>query len=322
MELHRLGEDRVRVRRLRDDGALPGRKLGRTLGGGWRDEGRQQDDEHCTNHPVIVPPRRRPDAVGAGQWRCGAGSPVGSPEPERRPWSDHRRGGVLADLQQRVDRRVPEHLARLAGRPRHLDRLDGGGAAQADVLGVAVRAERAAARHLAIAQPAALAGVLLARPPTMTRIFAPIPARFDRVADQPELEPVLARRARVLEQRVVVAVARHRAAGVQHDVLVAVVIEIGEGDAVPLLQMAGAGGLGHVVEAPAGVVAQQDVRDQRAERRRPGAEVDVEEAVVVDVADVGAHRRHDARDAGRGRHVGEPAPPVVAIQLQRLGRGG
>ena len=129
-----------------------------------------------------------------------------------------------------------------------------------------------------------------------------------------------ARRAGVLEHRVVVAVAGHRPAGVQHDVLVAVAIEIGEGDAVAFLQVPGAGRLGDVVEAPAGVVAQQDVRDQRSERRRAGPEIDVEEAVVVDVADVGAHRRHDARHAHRRGHIGEPVARV-AIQLQRLRRG-
>ena len=91
MELHGLGEDGVRVRRLRDDGALPGRKLGRTLGGGWRDEGRQQDDEHCTNHPVIVPagddPMRRSGSVAV---RVSAGAEPGA--PSARPSRNGVRG--------------------------------------------------------------------------------------------------------------------------------------------------------------------------------------------------------------------------------------
>ena len=52
-------------------------------------------------------------------------------------------------------------------------------------------------------------------------------------------------------QRLFVAVARHRAAEVEDDVLVAVVVEIDEGDAVALLEVAGAGRFGDVEEPAA-----------------------------------------------------------------------
>jgi hypothetical protein len=46
---------------------------------------------------------------------------------------------------------------------------------------------------------------------------------------------------------------------------------------------------GHVDERRPPFVAQQQTRDERRVRRVAGAEIEIEEAVVVDVAEVGAH---------------------------------
>src|SRR5215213_10097884 len=58
----------------------------------------------------------------------------------------------LANLDEAVDRHAREHLARAADGPIDLQRRDRRGGAQADVLRETVRAERAAARHLAVAK--------------------------------------------------------------------------------------------------------------------------------------------------------------------------
>src|SRR5215510_5528702 len=57
-------------------------------------------------------------------------------EFEGLAWSDHWGVGQLLDLQQRVDRRVPEQLLRLRDGPGDLDALDGRGLPEPDVLGV------------------------------------------------------------------------------------------------------------------------------------------------------------------------------------------
>src|SRR2546427_12349194 len=64
-----------------------------------------------------------------------------------------------------------------------------------------------------------------------------------------------------------------------------------ERHAVTLLQISDVGGGRHVLEEPALGIAEQAVRNQRAQRRLAGADVDVEPAVVVEVAEVRAHRQ-------------------------------
>jgi hypothetical protein len=126
---------------------------------------------------------------------------------------------------------------------------------------------------------------------------------------------------RVQEHRFVVAVAGHRTAHVQDHLLVAVVVEVGERDGVARLEMAGARGLGDVQEPLAVVVLQHDVGHQGGQRRRARAEVHVEVAVVVEVAEVGAHRGHHAVEPHARAHVGEGAVAVVPVEGQGLGDG-
>src|SRR5438552_2185454 len=57
-------------------------------------------------------------------------------------------------------------------------------------------------------------------------------------ADQPHVDPVVALTG-ILEQPQRVAIRGHRSANLRDDVLVAVAVEIGEGDAVALVQLAG-----------------------------------------------------------------------------------
>ena len=85
--------------------------------------------------------------------------------------------------------------------------------------------------------------------------------------------------------------------------------------------MSGAGGSGHVRERAALAVAEHHVGHERGIGGRARAEIEVQEAVVVEVAEVRAHGRDHALEAHRPRHVLEPAPRV-AVELHALGLGG
>ena len=74
------------------------------------------------------------------------------------------------------------------------------------------------------------------------------------------------------------------------DILVAVVVEVAKGHAVPLLQMAEAAGGGNVLEEATAGIAEHAVGHDRAERRRPRADVKIQPTVVVEVAEIATHR--------------------------------
>ena len=73
----------------------------------------------------------------------------------------------------------------------------------------------------------------------------------------------------------------------------------------PLCSSPVPGRVGDVHERLAVPVAQQHARHERAVRRAAGAEIDVEEAVVVDVAEVRPHRHEHLGQSGLARHVRE-----------------
>ena len=84
----------------------------------------------------------------------------------------------------------------------------------------------------------------------------------------------------------------------------------------PFWRWPGPGRRGDVLEPPAADVAEQHVGHQVGVRRPAGPQVDVEEAVVVDVAEVRAHRQDDPVEPDLGRHVAE------ASDRRRCGRAG
>ena len=133
------------------------------------------------------------------------------------------------------------------------------------------------------------------------------------VADEPDLQPVPPV-AGVLEQGVVAAVAGVAAAEDDEEVEVAVVVPVGERDAVPLLEVAGAGRFGHVLE-PAADVGVHQVGDQARQAHPARAEVEVEVAVVVDVAGVDRHDGHRPREPGLAAHFAEPAGAEVVVEV-------
>ncbi len=122
---------------------------------------------------------------------------------------------------------------------------------------------------------------------------------------------------RVLEHAHRVTVARRRATDLGDDVLVAVVVEVDEGNPVPLVDFAGAGRLGDVDErlpprlrsstwgASDRVRTACPCRDRCRGSRR------------CRVAEVGTHRHEHLVESDRRRHILEGAVALVAIQLQR-----
>ena len=75
-------------------------------------------------------------------------------------------------------------------------------------------------------------------------------------------------------------------------------IDIAETDSVPLLQMPEAAGGGDVLKALAPIITKHDIWHECFERRIASTEVDIEEAVAIDVAEVGAHRKVGMVEAG------------------------
>ena len=82
--------------------------------------------------------------------------------------------------------------------------------------------------------------------------------------------------------------------------------------------------VGDVLEPPAVDVLVQHVGHQRRVVGPAGPQVDVEEAVVVDVAEVRPHRQHDPVQPDLRRDVAEARRPEIAVEagmaLRRLGR--
>ncbi len=139
-------------------------------------------------------------------------------------------------------------------------------------------------------------------------------------ADEPDLQPV-APVPGVLEQGVVAPVAGVAAAEDDEEVEVAVVVPVGERDAVSLLEVAGAGRLGHVLESAPSTFLIHQVRDQARQAHPARPEVDVEIAVVVDVAEVGAHDRHRPGEADLPAHLAEAVRAEVVVEVRMVGFG-
>src|SRR2546422_4363971 len=97
-----------------------------------------------------------------------------------------------------------------------------------------------------------------------------------------EMVPV----AGVEKHRVAELVSDEEAPELVVDVLVAVVVQIGEGDPVPFLEVPESPRNGHVLEALPPVVAKHHVRHEGPVVRVARAEIDVEETVVVQVSEV------------------------------------
>ena len=118
----------------------------------------------------------------------------------------------------------------------------------------------------------------------------------------------------ILEENVVVTVAGGGAAHVNEDIDIAVAVPIAAGHAVSLLQVAGARGRGDVAEALAGHIPEQAIGDKGLQGGVSGAQVKVQVAVIVEVAEVRAHGGKVQVEPGLAGHVLEPPALQVAIK--------
>src|SRR5262249_4566880 len=117
----------------------------------------------------------------------------------------------------------------------------------------------------------------------------------------------------------VVVIAGHEAADIDVYVFVTVVVDVAEGYAVAFLQMARASRRCHIGESLPRLIAEGEIRHERRIRWRAGSEVNIEKAVVVQVAEVRAHRRDHAVQPDLIRHVLKSALAVIVIELHRFG---
>src|SRR5688572_31620939 len=133
-----------------------------------------------------------------------------------------------------------------------------------------------------------------------------------RAALEREPDPGIAAPARILEQRAGEPVAGERSAQNHVDVLVAVAIEIRECGAVALPEMPEASGQGDLLEPLSLHAPEHSIGDDGVEVGIPGADVEVQPAVVVEVAVVAPHRVDGlAHQAGAFGGIREGAVTVV-----------
>ncbi len=114
-------------------------------------------------------------------------------------------------------------------------------------------------------------------------------------------------------------VARGRATNLGNDVFVAVVFEIGEGNAVSFVQLTRPGGSGDIHEILAVVIAKKHIRHQRAVGGVSGAQVNIQESVVINVAKVCTHRHKNFVESDLCGHVLEGSVLHVLVKLESRG---
>src|SRR5579859_7451380 len=103
----------------------------------------------------------------------------------------------------------------------------------------------------------------------------------------------------VKENCAAIIISRIGATDFDEDVLVPVIIEIGEGNAVALLQMSEPAGGGDVLEEFALSVTEHAIRDQGGEVGIAGSEIKIEPTVIVEIAKIRPHGQEHFVQAGR-----------------------
>src|SRR5580658_1792941 len=88
------------------------------------------------------------------------------------------------------------------------------------------------------------------------------------------------------------------------------------------MEFARAGGCGDVGEELAILIVQHNVRQHGSIAGIAGAEINVEESVVIDVAEVGAHGHEDAIESDISGDVAKLSVAKILVELERLGIGG
>src|SRR5690348_8043574 len=79
-----------------------------------------------------------------------------------------------------------------------------------------------------------------------------------------------------------------------------------------------AAGGGHILKVPSLIVAKHAVGNDAAEVRIAGADVEIEEAVVVEIAEVSAHSEQHLVEPHAGADIGEGSIVIVVIEARPL----
>jgi len=213
--------------------------------------------------------------------------------------------GVFADAVGLIELKAVDALDFAGDGPKDFDVEDGGGIAEADFLAERGGTETASAGDFAM-QGARAGGC---EDNDAQAGAAGVAVGFHAL--ELKLDPAIAV-AGVGEKLVAVGVARDGAAHVRVDVLIAVVVDIAEGDGVPLLELAEAAGGGDVLEAAAAVVAEHAIGNEGGVIGVAGANIEIEPAVVIEIAEIAAHGVKDLVEADLFGDIGEGAVALVA----------
>src|SRR5580704_4624105 len=122
----------------------------------------------------------------------------------------------------------------------------------------------------------------------------------------------------IFEETKGVAVADHGPADFREQIFVSVIVNVGKGDAVSFMELAGARGRRHVREELTFFVVQQDVGQHGSIAGIAGAEINIEITVVVDVAEVRAHGHEDAIETDFRGDIAKRAVAKIFVELERL----
>ena len=133
------------------------------------------------------------------------------------------------------------------------------------------------------------------------------PVRLD--ANQPQCHPVSVV-AGVFKQHVTESIAGVKSAQLMEQVLVSVIVQVTERHSVTLLDVPEPATKSNIGKFPAFFVTVHGVRYLRLEGRFTGAEVEIQPAVIIDIAVVGSHRQVRSIETQRLTRLLEFAAPV------------
>ena len=124
----------------------------------------------------------------------------------------------------------------------------------------------------------------------------------------------------ILEQYISILIAGVKTSQLVIDILIAVVIDVGKGHAMPLLQMSKAARGGHILKSLAPVVAEHHIRDQHFVVGSSGSQIDIEKTIVVQIAKICPHWQVGMIESHRCGHIRETALSIVAVEARRNAR--
>ena len=124
------------------------------------------------------------------------------------------------------------------------------------------------------------------------------------------------------EQRVAEHVARELAADVHVEIRSAVVVDVARRHGGRLLKVPDVRRGRDIGKAAVAPVSEHAVRNQRAKIAAARADVEIHEAIAVEVGGGHAGREHRASEFGARAHVGERSVAAIAVEARTLGTRG